>query len=34
MARASEQNIFKIPTSSRDMAGRKGGGLKFHDNEK
>ena len=40
MARASLQNIFKIPTHSRCMAGRKagrkgrGGGLKFHDNKK
>ena len=34
MASASEQNIFKIPTHSRVMAGRKGRGVKFHDNKK
>ena len=34
MARTSKQNIFKITMHSRDMARRKGRGLKFHDNEK
>ena len=34
MARARKQTILKIPTHSRAMAGRKGRGLKFHDDKK
>ena len=34
IAGASKQNIFKIPSQSRDMAGKKGGSLEFHANEK